>query len=197
MVMILMTMLTALAGAPGPTTVTKAKETIIVENEPEEIYVDEVSLDDRTGKLKDSVVNTIVAGAIAQYAHHYFSIGDYEPIVLDQYSALDEECSYSKDPFLCTRENDQWIVKTDVSLTNDMLSISMRIYDPSGRLRASSADNKVMQTVCRQPPRRRVPHPTQGSVPYDPPEKCKDVNPRLLSSTLRQSTKILLSNVRP
>ena len=36
-IMILITMLTALAGAPGPAAVTKAKETIIVENEPEEI----------------------------------------------------------------------------------------------------------------------------------------------------------------
>ena len=195
--MILLTMLTALAGAPGPGMVTKAKETVIVDNEPEEIYVDDVTLDDKTGKIKNEVVNTIVAGAIAQYAHHYFSIGDYEPIVLDKYSALDEECKYSKDPFLCTRDNDQWIVKTDVQMTTDLLTISMRIYDPSGRLRASSADNVVIRTVCRQPPRRRVPHPTMGSVPYDPPEECKDVNPRLLSSTLRQSTKVLLSNVRP
>ena len=195
--MILLTMLTALAGAPGPGMVTNAKETVIVDNEPEEIYVADVVLDDKTGKIKNEVVNTLVAGAIAQYAHHYFSIGDYEPIVLDKYSPLDEECEYSKDPFLCTRDNDQWIVTTNVHMTNDMLTISMRIYDPSGRLRASSADNKVIQTICRQPPRRRVPHPTQGSVPYDPPEECKDVNPRLLSSTLRQSTKILLSNVRP
>jgi hypothetical protein len=194
--MILLLILSALAGEGPPVTV--SPETIVVENRPEEIYIDDAVIIDETKKLNNDNIDSVITGAAAQYAHHYFNVGNYEPFIFDKYgNEYSEDCDYKRNSYECSRENDHWIVKTNIHLTDEVLTISMRIYDPNGRLRASSSNNEIIRTVCRQPPRRRVPHPTQGSAPYDPPEQCKEVNPRLLSPSLRQSIKILFSNVRP
>tara|TARA_B100000963_G_C22613159_1_gene665909 strand:- start:1437 stop:2018 length:582 start_codon:yes stop_codon:yes gene_type:complete len=193
--MFLLLSLLSLAGEP-PATV--AKETIIVEDAPEEIYIDDATIDDKTGRLSPAVINAIISGAAAQYAHHYFNVDNYEPFIFDKSSnEYEEDCDYEKNAQACSRESEHWIVKTHIQLTDEVLNVVMKIYDPTGRLRASSANTEIIKTVCRQPPRRRVPHPTQGSVAFDPPEECKEVNPRLVSPSLRQSIKILLSNVRP
>lgn len=194
--MILLLALVALAGEGLPVTV--SSETMVVEDTPEEIYVHDASISDEVNKINDETINTIIAGAAAQYAHHYFNVDSYEPFVFDKYSnTYSDECDYVEESYKCSRVNEHWLLSTNIHLSDEVLTVAMRIYDPAGRLRASSSNNVVIETVCRTPPRRRVPHPTQGSVPYDPPEQCKEVNPKLLTSSLRQSMKILLSNVRP
>ena len=133
----------------------------------------------------------------AQYAHHYFPT-DVEPVIFDDLSNLyAKDCDYQTSTYECSLNNDHWYVMTNIHLTKEMLGVSMKIYDNYGKLRAASSTTEVVKTECRTPPRRRVPHPTQGSVPYDPPEECKEVYPRLLSKSLRQSIKILFSNIRP
>ena len=192
--MILLLMLTALAGEPPPT---MAKETIIVENKPPEVYVDSAIIVDETRVLSETHTNSIISGMAAQYAHHYFPT-EMEPVIFDDMSnSYAQDCDYQSSTYECSLNNDHWYVMTNIHLTKETLGISMKVYDNYGKLRAATATTNIVKTECRTPPRRRVPHPTQGSVPYEPPEECKEVYPRLLSKSLRQSIKILFSNIRP
>ena len=192
--MILLMMLTALANEPS---VTVAKTTISVEDGPQEIYIEDATIVDKREVLNNEHVNFVISGAAAQYADNFLK-HDYEPIVFDKTSNIyAEDCDYEKNSYKCSVENEHWLVKTNVYLDNDVLGISMKIYDYNGVLKASSSTNELVRTECRNPPRRRLPHPTQGSAPYDPPEQCKEVYPNLLSKNVRQSIKILFSNVRP
>ena len=194
--MILLLALVALAGEGLPVTV--SPETMVVEDIPEEIYVHDASISDEVNKINKETVNTIIVGTAVQYAHHYFNVDSFEPFVFDKYSNTNSsECDYTEDLYECSKVYEHWLISTNIHLSDEVLTVAMRIYDPTGRLRAASSNNVVIKTVCRTPPRRRVPHPTQGSVPYDPPEECKEVNPKLLTPFLRQTMKILLSNVRP
>ena len=192
--MILLMMLTALAGEP---TETVAKETIVVNDGPQEIYIEDATIVDKRGVLNNEHIDFVISGAAAQYVNNFFK-HDYEPIVFDKTSNIySEDCDYEKSGYKCSVENEHWIVKTNVFLDNDVLGIAMKIYDYNGTLKASASSNELVTTQCRTPPRRRLPHPTQGSAPYDPPEQCKEVYPNLLSKNVRQTIKILFSNVRP
>ena len=192
--MILLLILNALAGQP-PESV--AKEPVIVENKPPEVYIDGALIVDETSVLNQAHVDSVISGLAAQYAHHYFPT-DLEPIIFDDFSnSYAEDCNYQLNTYECSLNNDHWTVMTNIHMTKEVLGVSMKIYDNYGKLRAASATNLVVKTECRRPPRRRIPHPTQGSAPYDPPEECKEVYPRLLSKSLSQSIKILFSNIRP
>jgi hypothetical protein len=192
--MILLLILTALAGQP-PETV--AKKTIMVNDGPQEIYIENATIVDKRKVLNNEHVDFVITGAAAQYVNNYFK-HDYEPIVFDNTSNIySHDCDYEEDSYKCSVENEHWLVKTNIYLDDDVLGVSMKIYNYNGVLKASSSTNELVKTECRTPPRRRLPHPTQGSAPYDPPEQCKEVYPNLLSKNVRQAIKILFSNVRP
>lgn len=187
-------MLTALAGQP-PETV--AKETIIVEKSPPKVYVNKALIVDETSVLNQVHVDSVLSGVAAQHAHNYFPT-ELEPIIFDDFNNhYAEDCNYELNTYDCSLNNDHWTIMTNIHLTKEVLGVSLKIYDNYGKLRAASSMNSVVSTKCRRPPRRRLPHPIQGSAPYDPPEECKEEYPRLLSKTLSQAIKILYTNIRP
>ena len=146
--MILLLMLTALAGQP-PETV--AKETIIVEDKPPEVYIDSAIIVDETRVLNETHTNSIISGMAAQYAHHYFPT-DLEPVIFDDLSNLyAKDCDYQASTYECSLNNDHWYVMTNIHLTKEMLGVSMKIYDNYGKLRAASSTTEVVKTECRTP----------------------------------------------
>ena len=93
--MILLLMLTALAGEP-PETV--AKKTITVDDGPQEIYIENATIVDKRGVLNNEHVNFVISGAAAQYVNNFFK-HDYEPIVFDKTSNIyAEDCDYENAP---------------------------------------------------------------------------------------------------
>lgn len=114
-------------------------------------------------------------------------------------AAQDAVCDYSR-PLVCSKENLHWVMITDIFVTTNFATIVMKIYDEDINLIASASKSsysiekckeQVTTTTINKPGRPPV------EITEKKPEKCLNLNPKILASDIKQVTTILFASIHP
>ena len=122
-------------------------------------------------------------------------IHDKHTIVLSQ----DTTCDYSA-PLRCAVENLHWVMITDIFVTPNFATIVVKLYDEEATLIASASKSSYSVEKCKdqtttttiQQPGRP---PTQ--IVEKKPDKCINLDPKILASDIKQVTTIMFASIHP
>ena len=111
----------------------------------------------------------------------------------------DTVCDYSR-PLKCSTENLHWVMITDIFVTPNFATIVLKMYDEEAQLIASASKSSYSIEKCRD--QTTTTTISRGGAPpteitEKKPDVCKVLDPKILSSDIKQAVTILFASIHP
>ena len=180
-----------------------------------EIFVAPVEVINASEKINATIPDDLIFGYVST---HYYMLeidnrnGGYEPFRLNNKGKMSiynsdtieyvwDNCDYDEDPMKCSFENNHWIYKTKVTVTDDQVTIAMYLYDSELQIISRGIITKThsikvipqQKTTSRSQPQRM---PAMPIIPKCVGEQCP---PGLLSPNMmgNQPQQTIVEDLEP
>lgn len=173
------------------------------EKTKKEIYVAPPTIHDPVLEEFQPYLNSLLVSA-AQTNKHWVTrthktdkvnVYDKHTIELIQ----DTVCDYDN-PLRCSTENIHWVMITDIFVTPNFATIVLKMYDEEAQLIASSSKSSYSVEKCKE----QVTSTTISQAGRPPteitekkPDICTVLDPKILSSDIKQAVTILFASIHP
>ena len=151
------------AGEPGNV---KVDDTLVVESRMNMVvYVEEPVIDNISKKISSHINNGSIVGYVSSHARLgkvKNERGIYEPVTMhtDTVEVYDittikyayEECDYISDALLCAIQNDHYLVRTNISISDHEIIVRMTLYSSTALIvnTASYSSRSVIKWLKQQ-----------------------------------------------
>ena len=111
----------------------------------------------------------------------------------------DTVCDYNN-PLKCSSENIHWAMITDIFVTPNFATIVLKLYDEDAQLIASASKSSYSVEKCKEQTTSTT-ISQSGRPPTEiiekKPDICTMLDPKILSSDIKQAVTILFASIHP
>ena len=172
----------------------------------EKIYVAPPTIHDPVLSQYQSFINSLLVATANSNTHWVERTNRAdETIVMDKHTVevtMDTTCDYRR-PLVCGKENQHWVMITDIFTTNDFATVVIKLYDEDTNLIASTSRSTYSLEKCTpqiketQIRSQGLLGPTNTNMVEKFPDKCVMLEPKILTKDIHQAVAIMFASIHP